>query len=215
LALGFGATALLGVAASALIAGGEAWPEFAEKIAIHNAQLSQYRVGLKLPFVLVWPPPAGGAPDYEAALATLAGRFPLYAGAAAAFALGALALAPRLPALAFALVFGSVVLYVLTPVHYYFATLVLLFLVDDDERVATAAASFGRALLFALSAGAFWLWRDSDRSLALVNGYWLSPGIGVALGAFAGALFWATRDPESRTPPGLGGQPERRRMPSK
>jgi hypothetical protein len=155
-------------------------------------------VGLKLPFVLVWPPAPGGALDYGVAFASLSARFPVYLAAAGALLAGTLALAARLPALAFALVFGSVVLYVLTPVHYYFATLALLFLVDGEEPGETAAGNLGRALLFALSAGAFWLWRESDHALALVNGYWLSPGIGVALVGLGLALFWARRGQDSR-----------------
>lgn len=196
--LGFGVTAAAGLALSAGIAGLEAWPEFAEKMTLHSAQLSQYRVGLKLPFALVWPPAPGGALDYAEALAAVSQRFAFYAAAGAAFLLGALALAPRLSALGFTLFFGSVVLYVLTPVHYYFASLTLLFLVDAHERGETPAGSIGQALLFALSAGAFFAWRESDAALAWVNGYWLSPGIGVALAAFGLALFWLSRGQESR-----------------
>jgi len=200
-ALGFGTTLAAGLVASVAVAGPEAWPDFVRKIGLHNTQLSQYRVGLKLLFALVWPPAPGGAVDYPAAVAALARHFPLYAAAAAGLLSGALALLSRLPALTFSVVFGSVALYVLTPVHYYFATLALLFLVDVDERwdgCVTAAGSFARALLFALSAGAFWLWRQSDGALPLVNGYWLSPGIGAVLVAIGGALFVARRHQDSR-----------------
>jgi hypothetical protein len=190
-AASFAATLALGVLASLAVVDLSSWREFAQKIALHGDELSQYRAGLS--FALL-PAAPGGALDYASMLASLRGLAPLRALAGSLILLAALSLAPRLRALELAIVFASFALYVATPVHYYFATLVLLFLVvpGGDER---ARATVGlRTGLFGLSAGAFWLHRESG-SLALVNNDWLSIGLllvllgwVVALHAEGGAL---------------------------
>jgi hypothetical protein len=89
----------------------------------------------------------------------------------------------------------SVALYVATPVHYYFAALVLLFFVGKDEGDVPAA--LGRSLLFLLSAGAFAVQRTSG-SLALVNNYWLSLGLLLVLLAWITALHLGRRPLEAQ-----------------
>jgi len=170
----------------------ETWREFAEKLALHGAMLSEYRVGLKLPLVLDWPVPPGGALPFVEKLAELHALRTLYLACAAALLLAAVSLAPKLRPLGFAIVFATVALYVATPVHYYFATLVLLFFVAKPGDGSEIAVRLCRSLLFLLSAGAFLVHRSSG-SLALVNGYWLSLGLLVVLLAWIAALHTERR----------------------
>ena len=108
----------------------ETWREFAEKLALHGQMLSEYRVGFKLPLVLDWPIPPGGwlpfAQKVEELHALPRAASRVWRGAAAR---SRVSLAPKLRALELAIVFATAALYVATPVHYYFATLVLLFFV--------------------------------------------------------------------------------------
>ena len=174
----FALTLAAGLLPALAVAGLEASREFAEKMGLHNLQLSQYRVGLKLLPALPWPPP-GGALDYAAATARLEARLPLFFVAAAAYVGAALCLAGRLRPLDFSILLGTVVLYVLTPVHYYFGSLVLLFLVG--RREADTAPLAIRTILFAVSAGAFLVFDLSAASVALTNNYWLSLSLALAL----------------------------------
>jgi len=198
LAGAFTTTLLAGVAASFLVVAPETWREFAEKLALHGQMLSEYRVGLKLPLVLDWPVPPGGWLPFAQKLVELHALHMLHLACGAALLLAAVSLAPKLRALEFAIVFGTVALYVATPVHYYFATLVLLFLLapaDDSHDLATPV---GRSLLFLLSAGAFLIHRSSG-SLALVNDYWLSLGLLFVLVAWIVALHFERRPLEAKT----------------
>lgn len=198
-AIGFVAAAALGIGGSLLVVSLDTWREFFEKMAVHNLQLSQYRVGLKALFVLDWPIAPGGWMDYGAKLEAIRSSAPLWALSGTALCASTLLLLRRLSALDFALFFGSVVLYVLTPVHYYFASLVVLFLIgwrgsDEDGRIAPVVL---RTLLFALSAGAFMVFRWSAGGpaadpLPLVNNYWLSLATPVVLLASA-VVFWHER----------------------
>ena len=188
----YAATGIVGFAASFLVVAPETWREFAEKLALHGEMLSEYRVGLKLPLVLDWPIPPGGWLPFAQKLAELHALHALYLACAAALLLAALSLAPKLRSLELAIVFASVALYVATPVHYYFATLVLLFFVANDEDANEISAGLGRSLLFLLSAGAFLVHRRSG-SLALVNDYWLSLGLLVVLIAWIAALHFERR----------------------
>jgi hypothetical protein len=181
----YAAALLVGFAASLLVVTPETWREFAEKLALHGEMLSEYRVGLKLPLVLDWPIPPGGWLPFAQKVAELHARHGLYLACAAALLLAAVSLAPKLRSLELAIVFASVALYAATPVHYYFATLVLLFFVARDEDESSAA--LGRSLLFLLSAGAFLIHRSSG-SLALVNDYWLSLGLLALLLVWIAAL---------------------------
>ncbi|MHC4164835.1 MAG: hypothetical protein ACYSUM_22190 [Planctomycetota bacterium] len=175
----FALSVALGLLWSFATVGIEVWREFLEKMALHNLQLSQYRVGLKLLFVLDFPLPPDAALAYAEKLDALRGALPLYALGAAALVLAALSTAPRLSELEFALLFGTVVLYVLTPVHYYFSTLVLLFFLGRDPLEDTAARLV-QTLLFGVSAGAFLVFLHTN-SLVVVNSYWLSIGLLVVL----------------------------------
>jgi hypothetical protein len=150
-------------------------------------------VGLKLPLVLDWPIPPGGWLPFAEKVGELHARHALYLGCGAALLLAAVSLAPKLRSLELAIVFATVALYVATPVHYYFATLVLLFLVGKSDPASEISVGLGRSLLFLLSAGAFLVHRASG-SLALVNDYWLSLGLGVVLLAWIAALH-AERGP--------------------
>ncbi len=198
-ALPFGAayaiTLLAGFAASFAVVAPEAWREFAAKLALHGEMLSEYRVGLKLPLVLDWPIPPGGWLSFEQKLAELQELHALYLGCAAALLLAVASLAPKLRPLELAILFATVALYVATPVHYYFATLVLLFFVAHDDANQISAA-VGRSLLFLLSAGAFLVYRESG-SLALANDYWLSLGLGGVLIAWIAALHLERRPLEA------------------
>lgn len=180
-AIGFAITLALGIGGSLLVVSVDTWIEFFQKMAVHNLQFSQYRVGLKALFVLDWPIAPGGWIDYGAKLETLRRTLPLWAVTGVALTASSLLLVRRLSALEFSLLFGTVVLYVLTPVHYYFASLVLLFLIgwSSTEEGFRIAPLLIRTLLFAVSAGAFMLFRWSDGGspqspLPLVNNYWLS-----------------------------------------
>jgi hypothetical protein len=183
----FAATIALGFAASLLVVSPGAWREFAAKMALHADILSQYRAGLKLALVLDWPPPTGGWLDFAAKGALLRAREPLYLAGGAALLLGVVSLLPKLRSLELAVLFGTVALYVITPVHYYFATLVLLFFVARESGESDRAATLGRSLLFLLTAGAYLVQRESG-SLALVNDYWLSLGLLVVLVVWIAAL---------------------------
>jgi hypothetical protein len=158
--------------------------------------LSEYRVGLKFPVLLDWPIRAGGALPYLRKLAELDELRALQLACAAALVLAVLALVAKLRPLEFAILFGTVALYVATPVHYYFSTLVLLFFVGADEPLEFASA-LGRSLLFWLSAGAF-LIANLSGSLALVNNYWLSLGILGVLVAWLAALGAGRRPLEAQ-----------------
>ncbi len=181
----YAATLLAGFAASLAVVSFETWREFAEKLALHGEMLSEYRVGLELPLVLDWAIPPGGWLPFAQKLAELQERQALHLACAGALLLAALSLAPKLRSLELAILFASVALYIATPVHYYFASLVLLFFVASDE--AEVAGVLGRSLLFLLSAGAFLVHRSAG-SLALVNNYWLSLGLLVVLLAWIAAL---------------------------
>jgi hypothetical protein len=174
--LAYAAGLVAGFLLSLAVVSLETWREFAAKLALHGEMLSEYRVGLKLPFVLDWPIPPGGWLPYAQKVAELHERHGLYLTCAAALLIGALSLAPKLRSLELAILFASMALYVATPVHYYFATLVLLFFVSSDETRQEAAGVLGRSLLFLLSAGAFLVHRSTG-SLPLVNNYWLSLGL--------------------------------------
>jgi hypothetical protein len=191
----YAATLLAGFAASLSVVSLETWREFAEKIALHGEILSEYRVGLELPLVLDWPIPPGGWLAFAEKLAELRERHLLHLVCAGALLLAALSLAPKLAALELAILFASVALYVATPVHYYFATLVLLFFVSTGEA-ADAAAVLGRSLLFLLSAGAFLVYRSSG-SLALANNYRLSLGLLAVLLLWIAALHLERRAREA------------------
>jgi hypothetical protein len=195
-AAAYATTLAAGFAASLPVVGLEAWREFAAKMALHGGMLSEYRVGLKLPFVLDWPIRAGGALPYLRKLAELDDLRGVQIACAAALLLAVATLVSKLRPLEFAILFGTALLYVATPVHYYFATLVLLFFVGADEPVEPASA-LGRSLLFGLSAGAFAIANVSG-SLALVNNYWLSLGILAALVAWLAALHRGRRPLESQ-----------------
>jgi hypothetical protein len=192
----YAATLLAGFAASLAVVSFEIWREFAEKLALHGEILSEYRVGLELPLVLDWPIPPGGWLPFAQKLAELHQRQSLHLLCAGALLLAALSLAPKLRALELAILWASVALYVATPVHYYFASLVLLFFVASDEAAAEVAGVLGRSLLFLLSAGAFLIQRSSG-SLALVNNYWLSLGLLVVLLAWIAALHLERRPLEA------------------
>jgi len=194
----FTTTLLAGVAASLLVVGPETWREFAEKLALHGQGLSEYRVGLKLPLVLDWPIPPGGWLPFAQKLVELRALHTLQLAFGAALLLAAASLAPKLRALELAIVFATVALYVATPVHYYFATLVLLFFVERDGDSHDLATPLGRSLLFLLSAGAFLILRSSG-SLALVNDYWLSLGLLFVLVAWMLALHFERRPLEVET----------------
>jgi hypothetical protein len=189
----YAATLIAGFAASFAVVSPETWREFAEKLALHGEMLSEYRVGLKLPLVLDWPIPPGGWLPFAEKVGELHARHALYLGCGAALLLAAVSLAPKLRSLELAIVFATVALYVATPVHYYFATLVLLFLVGKSDPASEISVGLGRSLLFLLSAGAFLVHRASG-SLALVNDYWLSLGLGIVLLAWIAALH-AERGP--------------------
>ena len=189
----YAATLIAGFAASLAVVSPETWREFAEKLALHGEMLSEYRVGLKLPLVLDWPIPPGGWLPFAEKIGELHARHALYLGCGAALLLAAVSLAPKLRSLELAIVFATVALYVATPVHYYFATLVLLFLVGKSDPASEVSVGLGRSLLFLLSAGAFLVHRASG-SLALVNAYWLSLGLGIVLLAWIAALH-AERGP--------------------
>lgn len=119
--------------------------------------------------------------DYGDKLESMRRAAPLWAVTGAALTASSLFLVRRLSALESSLLFGTVVLYVLTPVHYYFAALVVLFLIgwgstEDGSRIAPLLI---RTLLFSVSAGAFIAFRWSGGGalqdpLPLVNNYWLS-----------------------------------------
>jgi hypothetical protein len=194
-AAAYAATLVAGFAASLLVVTPGIWREFAEKLALHGEMLSEYRVGLKLPLVLDWPIPPGGWLPFASELAELRARHALYLGCAGALLLAALSLAPKLRPLELAILFATTALYVATPVHYYFATLVLLFLVVKDE--GEVPAGLGRSLLYLLSAGAFAVHRASG-SLALVNNYWLSLGLLAVLLAWITALHLGRRPLEAQ-----------------
>jgi hypothetical protein len=195
-AFAYGATLLAGFAASLAVVSLETWREFAEKLALHGAILSEYRVGLELPLVLDWPIPPGGWLPFTQKVAELQARQGLLLACAGALLLAALSLAPKLRSLELAIVFASVALYVATPVHYYLASLVLLFLVASDERQPEVAGALGRSLLFLLSAGAFLIHRSTG-SLALVNNYWLSLGLLGVLLVWIAALHLERRPLEA------------------
>jgi hypothetical protein len=182
----FALTVTVGLLWSFAAVGVDVWREFLEKMALHNLQLSQYRVGLKLLFVLDFPPPSDGLLAYTGKISALQEALPLFVPCAAALVFAVLSTAPRLNSLEFSLLFGTALLYVLTPVHYYFSTLVLLFYVGRDPLEDTAAR-LTRTLLFGLSAGAFFVLLRTD-SLALVNNYWLSIALLPILGAQIVAL---------------------------
>jgi hypothetical protein len=188
--LGFLATLSAGLVFSVAVAGAEAWAGFLERIVLHGEMLSEYRVGLKLLFVLDWPVPPGGRLPYEEAMRVLGGRLPLYHALGAALVLGGAWLARRLDALGFSIFLGTVILYVITPVHYYFAVLVLLFFLERE-----LAWPLTGALLFSLTAIAY-LAYQLDGSLALVNGYVLSIGLLGLLGS-VGVAAERRRGPEA------------------
>jgi hypothetical protein len=169
----FAAVLVAGFAASLLVVPLGAWREFAAKMALHADILSEYRAGLKLALVLDWPPPPGGWLDFASKRALLRAREPLYLAGGAALLLAVVSLLPKLRSTELAILFGTAALYVITPVHYYFATLVLLFFVAREGERDDPAATLGRSLLFLVSAGAYAIQRASG-SLALVNDYWLS-----------------------------------------
>ncbi len=195
-AIGFATTLALGIGGSLLVVSVDTWIEFFEKMTVHNFQLSQYRIGLKALFVLDWPIGPGGWMDYGAKLEAMRRTAPLWAVTGVALTASSLFLVHRLAALEFSLFFGTVVLYVLTPVHYYFASLVVLFLIgwastEDGSRIAPLLI---RTLLFAVSAGAFMLFRWSSGGalhdpLPLVNNYWLSTTLLLVIVAGGAALF--------------------------
>jgi hypothetical protein len=191
-AFAYAATLLAGFAASLAVVSFENWREFAQKLALHGEILSEYRVGLELPLVLDWPIPPGGWLPFAQKLAELHERQALHLLCAGALLLAALSLASKLRSLELAILFGSVALYVATPVHYYFASLVLLFFVARDETRPELAGVLGRSLLFLLSAGAFLVHRSAG-SLALVNNYWLSLGLLVVLLVWIAALHLERR----------------------
>ncbi len=180
-------TLVVGFAASLVVVGPETWREFVAKLASHTGMLSEYRVGLKFPLVLAWPIPPGGWLPFAQKLAELRELQALQLGCGAVLLAAAVSLAPKLRALDLAILFGLVALYVATPVHYYFATLVLLFFVAPGDDEHAFAVPLGRSLLFLLSAGAFWVHRTSG-SLALVNNYWLSIGLFLVLVSWILAL---------------------------
>ena len=188
----YAATLLAGFAASLGVVSFQTWREFAEKLALHGGMLSEYRVGLKLALVLDWPIPPGGWLPYAQKLVELHDRSALHLACAGALLLASLSLAPKLRALELAILFASVALYVATPVHYYFATLVLLFFVASDESAAEVSGVLGRSLLFLLSAGAFLVHRSAG-SLALTNNYWLSLGLLCVLLTWIAALHLGRR----------------------
>src|SRR5262245_61680661 len=131
------ATIAAGVALSAAVVGAGAWTEFAQKIALHARILSLYRIGVAPAVVLDRFLVAAPDYDYGAALAALAARAPLHAGLVALLGLGALSLAHKLGPHAFAGTALAVALAALTPVHYYFAALVLLLLVGEADARGT------------------------------------------------------------------------------
>lgn len=197
----FAATLAAGVALSAAVVGPGAWGEFAAKIALHTRILSLYRIGLEPAVVLdhfLSPAPDY---DYATALADLAARAPLHAACVAVLGLAALALAPRRGAHVFAGTALAVALAALTPVHYYFAALVLLLLVDraDAEGPAWAASA---SALFAWSAAGYASLLATD-SRAFTNSAVLSAGLVVALSIHL-AAFHAERRPAR------AGEPRRR-----
>lgn len=185
-------TLVAGIAASLVVVGPESWSEFIRKLGLHAQMLSEYRVGLKLPLVLDWPIPPGGWLPYAHSLTELQARNMPYLASAALLLLAAAALAPKLRSLELAIVFACVALFVVTPVHYYFASLVLLFLVAPGPGARDLAVPLGRSLLFLLSAGAFAIQRVSG-SLALVNNYWLSLGLLSVLVTWLAALHLERR----------------------
>jgi hypothetical protein len=195
--LAYAATLAAGFAASLLVVAPGLWREFAAKLAVHAAVLSEYHAGLKLALVLDWPVPPGGWLAYASKLAELRELSALYAACAGALVLAAVSLAPRLRPLELAIVFATLALYVVTPVHYYFATLVLVLLVARNGDPDAWAATLVRSLLFALSAVAFLVHRASG-SLALVNGYWLSLGLLFVLVAWVAILHIERRPLEAQ-----------------
>ncbi len=168
-----------GVVASAMVVGLDAWPEFFAKILLHGQMLSLYRIGLKslvtLDHFLV------PAPDYDyaAAVRSLAARTALHAAGAAVLCLALVSLAPRVGALLFATTALAVALTVLTPVHYYFAVLVLLLLVGPEQARAPAATLCWTALLAWSAAGYAALLATDSRAFA--NSAILSAGLFVVL----------------------------------
>jgi hypothetical protein len=187
---GFAASVGLGLALSTWVVGASAWPEFAEKIALHGRILSLYRIGLKPCVVLdhfLAPAPDY---DYAAALQALAARAPLHAGLAALLGLGALSLARKLGPQAFAASVLAVGLTVLTPVHYYFSALVLLLLVGEVDAKGPAWAATATAL-FAWSVTGYASLLATD-SRAFTNSAVLSAGL-LAVLAIHLAAFRAER----------------------
>jgi hypothetical protein len=175
LLMGFAATVAAGAALSVAVVGAHAWPEFFAKIGLHGQILSLYRIGIKACVLLdhfLTPAPDY---DYAAAVAALAARWPLHAAAAALVALGALSLARRVGPLGFGASALAAVLFVLTPVHYYFSVLVLLLLVDRAEAERPAWAATAAALLLWSAAGYAALLATGSR--AFVNSAVLSPGL--------------------------------------
>jgi hypothetical protein len=187
----FAATLAVGALWGLAAVGPDTAQEFVNKLGVHNLQLSKYRVGLKLLFVLDFPVPPPGDIAYGEKVAQLQALIPLYFLCAGALLLAVASLVRKLSEVEFCLLFGTAVLYVLTPVHYYFSTLVLLFFIGGDPG-RDVAGSLTRTLLFGLSAGAFLVY-ERPVSLALVNNYWLSIGLGVVFCAQIAALHWERR----------------------
>jgi hypothetical protein len=179
LVVAFFATVAAGVVASAALVGLGAWPEFFEKILLHGQMLSLYRIGLKslvtLDHFLV------PAPDYDyaAALQSLAARSALHAAGAALLGVALVSLVRRVGALLFATTALAVALTILTPVHYYFAVLVLLLLVGPEQARAPAATLSWTALLAWSAAGYAALLATDSR--AFVNSAILGAGLFVVL----------------------------------
>ena len=171
----FAATVAAGLVASAALVGPGAWQEFFAKIALHGQILSLYRIGFKC--LLVLDHFLAPAPDYDyaAAVASLSARAPLALAGAALLGVGALSLFPRVPAWTCASTALAVALYLVTPVHYYFASLVLLLLAGPEQARRPAYALTWTAL-FAWSAAGYGALLATD-SRAFANGAILSPGL--------------------------------------
>jgi hypothetical protein len=181
LAAAFAATVAAGLVVSAALVGPGAWPEFFAKIGLHGQILSLYRIGFKC--LLTLDHFLAPAPDYDyaAAVASLHARAPLHAAGAGLLGLAALSLARRVGPLAFAATALAIALYVLTPVHYYFAALVLLLLADPGAERGPAYAVTWSAL-FAWSALGYAALLATD-SRAFTNSAILSPGLFAVLAA--------------------------------
>ena len=204
LAGAFAVTVAGGLALSAAVVGAGAWSEFAAKMALHARILSLYRIGLAP--VVVLDHFLAPAPDYDyaAALAALAARAPLHAGLVLLLGLAALALARRLGPHAFAGTALAVVLAALTPVHYYFAALVLLPLAGEEDARGPAWAASACAL-FAWSAAGYAALLATD-SRAFTNSAVLSAGL-LALLVIHLAAYHAERRTEARAVASAGRGP--------